>query len=189
MIATLFPSPTLLSVFEDARRGALEAFGAGKEALKARVPALAPGKFSLKVGRALGRLSIQAVVPLIVRDAIEKRRALRVETFEAGPVHVPNFGAVAEPQDLLPKDVTWMRATAPILEAQASAQDVFRLQAEAGEHIDAATYALEGMLGDLKRVMPGIKMRSAKLHKVDFRSSRDAEASDAPIPLRAVRAA
>ncbi len=56
---------------------------------------------------------------------------------------------------LITEEMIWACATQPLVEAQASAREALALHTEAGDHIDAATYALEGLLGDLKAVMPG----------------------------------
>lgn len=197
MIATLFPSPTLLSVFEDLRRSILEAIGAGRNRKIAKVPSKTSRELGVDVAKALGRLSIKATVPLVFRDAIERRRALKAKPVEAEDLRFEERvqfepAAIEAPLPLISDDELWARATQPIVDAQNSANEAFKLHAEAGEHIDAATYALEGLLGDLKAVMPGISRRSGKLHKVDFRANRDKDmpaAAEGRAQIRAVRAA
>lgn len=187
MIATLLPSPTLLSMIADARRGAQEAYELGKEKFRAKLPRTTPGEVAIKVAQAVGRLSVKATVPLVIRDAIAIRAAKL--SAAAGLASEPSAAAV-QPQPT-PEPVTeafvWQRTVAPILEAQTGARSAVTLHSSAGAHIDAATYALDGMLADLKAVMPGINMRSAKLHRLEFPAQREAAAQDAPRARPALR--
>lgn len=195
MIATLLPSPTLMSVFEDLRRSILEAINSGRARRTAKRREAMDRDYG--IARALGRLSIAMAVPLIFRDALAKRRGSIAQVSEALDFRQedragaePAVVATALPR--IPDEIIWERATLPIVEAQTAAREAFTLHAEAGEHIDAATYALDGLLGELKAVMPGIKMRTAKLHKMQARADRKPAkpmAVEDRAPLRGTRAA